>query len=108
MPFLCRREEIAEWGKEIASGTVPLFVIRRGSDVYAYVNDCPHTGASLNWGRDQFLSPDGGLIQCSFHGALFRIEDGLCVWGPCFGQRLRSVGVTVRDGAVMQSGSPEQ
>jgi nitrite reductase/ring-hydroxylating ferredoxin subunit len=100
--YLCRLEEIGDGGKEVAMGERDsLFLIRREASVYAYVNACPHTGAPLNWGRDQFLNRDGSLIQCSFHGALFRIDDGLCVWGPCVRQHLRSVPVGVRDGAVI-------
>jgi len=81
--FLCRLEEVGESGKEVAPGTVSRLVIRRAGGVYAYV--CPHASAPLTWGHDQFLHPDGDLLQCRFHGALFRSEDGLCVWGPCMG-----------------------
>lgn len=99
---LCRIEEISGGGREFAFGERrSLFLIRRNGEVYAYANACPHTGAPLNWGRDQFLNGDGSLIQCSFHGALFRIEDGLCVWGPCVKQHLESVPVAVRDGEVI-------
>lgn len=99
---LCRLEEIADGGREIPlGGDRSLFLIRRQAAVYAYLNACPHTGSPLNWGRDQFLNWDGSLIQCSFHGALFRIEDGLCVWGPCATQHLERVPITVRGGAVI-------
>jgi nitrite reductase/ring-hydroxylating ferredoxin subunit len=40
---------------------------------------------------DQFLSDDGRFIVCSTHGALFRIEDGHCLDGPCVGQALERV-----------------
>jgi nitrite reductase/ring-hydroxylating ferredoxin subunit len=40
---------------------------------------------------DQFLSDDGRFIVCSTHGALFRIEDGHCLDGPCIGQALERV-----------------
>jgi len=31
------------------------------------------------------------LSQCSNHGTLFRIEDGVCVSGPCLGERLSPI-----------------
>lgn len=58
--------------------------------VYCYKNECPHTLANLNWQKDIFLNLEKTHIQCSMHGALFRIEDGLCVWGPCKGMRLQA------------------
>lgn len=100
--FLCRLEEVGAGGREVALGDrSSLFLIRRDTAVYAYHNACPHTGAPLNWGRDHFLNWDGSLIQCSFHGALFRIEDGLCVWGPCVKQYLRRAAVSVCDGDLI-------
>lgn len=79
----------------------PLFVIRQHEQVYAYRNMCPHTGAPLNWGRDQFLNFDSSLIQCTLHGAQFRISDGYCVWGPCVRQRLSAVPVLIEDGMIV-------
>ncbi|MEE8263379.1 MAG: Rieske (2Fe-2S) protein, partial [Gammaproteobacteria bacterium] len=40
------------------------------------------------WVPDQFLDETGNLLQCATHGALFRIEDGFCVAGPCTGASL--------------------
>ena len=42
-----------------------------------------------------------GLAQLyQLHGASFDLRDGLCVAGPCRGERLRDVAVEVRDGGV--------
>jgi nitrite reductase/ring-hydroxylating ferredoxin subunit len=49
---------------------------------------------------DQFLDIDGGFIQCSVHGALFQIENGFCVRGPCAGQSLQPVALEISDGQV--------
>ena len=43
----------------------------------------PSSGIELNWMPDQFLESGGDLIICSTHGALFKIDDGLCISGPC-------------------------
>ena len=49
---------------------------------------------------DQFLDSTHSLIQCSMHGALFRIEDGLCISGPCFDQKLKAVAIEVRENEI--------
>ena len=82
------------------AGRPELFLVASGGVVRGYVNSCPHTGAPLNWLPGQFLSLDGRHIQCGNHFALFRIDDGRCVHGPCMGQGLTSVEVEVREGNV--------
>lgn len=74
-----------------------FFVIFQDNDVFAYRNQCPHTGAPLNWLPGQFLDQSGHYIQCSGHDALFRIDDGYCLAGPCNGQSLSPVPVVVVD-----------
>ncbi len=74
-------------GEEGAYG----FAVRHRGRLYLYRNSCPHTGVSLNWLPNQFLTEQGDFLQCSLHGALFRIEDGFCVRGPCLGRSLQPV-----------------
>ena len=71
------------------------FVVYRNGEVRAYLNQCPHTGAPLNWSPHVFLSAEGDFIQCSLHGAMFQIDDGYCVYGPCSGKGLQAVSVEV-------------
>lgn len=102
---LCRLDAVADGGAKgfIVPGvgeTGDLFLVRRGDRVYAYVNSCPHVGTPLEFIDDKFLTRDRSLILCSTHGALFRIEDGHCVDGPCEGERLTALAVEVRDGLV--------
>ena len=75
-----------------------LIVVRTACGLYGYRNRCPHTGAPMEWEPDQFLDYTGTLIQCGIHGALFRIEDGYCVSGPCARQSLQRIPVTEREG----------
>jgi nitrite reductase/ring-hydroxylating ferredoxin subunit len=82
-------------------GTVELFVVRRGDLLAAYKNSCPHTGANLEWQADQFLDLSRSYIQCATHGALFRIEDGFCVRGPCAGDSLEPIEVQLVDSGVV-------
>ena len=74
---------------------IKVIVVRQGDSVYCYHNICPHTGVNLDWVADQFLDADGDFILCANHGALFRIEDGRCVSGPCFGQNLLPLKVKI-------------
>ncbi|MDJ0949893.1 MAG: Rieske (2Fe-2S) protein [Alphaproteobacteria bacterium] len=106
---LCALAEIPDGGGRgfvFGGGTErrAIFVVRRGDRVFAYENSCPHVGTPLDWVPDQFLDRDGAHILCSTHGALFRIEDGYCLSGPCAGDRLSQVAVAVRDGMVVMRG----
>ena len=97
---LCRLDDIEDGqAKGFTLGQGPeareIFVVREGARVFGYVNSCPHLGTPLDWQGDRFISLDSGLIMCATHGALFEIEDGACVSGPCAGQALEAVPVTV-------------
>jgi len=105
MVRLCGLDEIADpgalelsWGE----GDWPLafFVVRRGGEVYGYVNRCPHAGHELNLSPNEFLTREGDLIMCRSHGAQFRIDDGSCIAGPCPGTSLDRLEIDVVDGAV--------
>ena len=67
----------------------------------AYVNRCPHQGHPLDLRPEAFLTPDGSLILCSSHGALFEMATGLCVAGPCAGQSLKRVPILIEAGLVV-------
>jgi nitrite reductase/ring-hydroxylating ferredoxin subunit len=102
---LCRLDEIADGAaRGFTIGAAParlrIFAVRRGGAVHAYVNRCPHVGTPLDWTPDDFLDRDGRHIVCATHGARFRIDDGLCVAGPCSGDRLEPFPVAVRDGVL--------
>lgn len=68
-----------------------LLAVRRHGVAYVYLNRCPHRGITLEWQPDRFLDDSSSLIQCATHGALFLIESGECVAGPCAGQALQAV-----------------
>ena len=101
---ICAIEELEDPGAKgfAIEGEWPLhgFVVRRGERVYAYVNACPHEGRSLQWKPDAFLTRDRRLIMCSAHGAIFEIETGLCVAGPCVGAHLRALPARIAGGLV--------
>lgn len=100
--ILCRLADIEDggakgfyWGEGTDQRSV--FVLREGARIRGYVNSCPHLGTPLEFLPDRFISADGDHILCSTHGALFQIADGLCVSGPCVGERLMPVEVMVDD-----------
>jgi nitrite reductase/ring-hydroxylating ferredoxin subunit len=89
-------------GITLGEGEWPLrgFLVRIGDTVHAYLNRCPHAGRQLNFLPDRFLTPDGELIQCLAHGALFDKASGLCVAGPCVDESLTRLPVEVSGGVV--------
>lgn len=103
---ICALAEIEDPGSKgfvIEQGDWPLhgFVVRRAQAVFAYLNVCPHAGRMLNWGPDRFLNKDRSLIMCSAHGAIFEIDSGLCVGGPCLGDALSKLDARVENGRVV-------
>ncbi len=80
---------------------VEIFVVRRGDDAYAYVNECPHQSLPLNWNDEAFLTADGGRILCVMHGATFKLETGEALSGPALPDGcLMKVPVQVIDGEI--------
>ena len=91
----------------VPKGTRPdsMFVVCRRAgettELFGYLNDCPHVNTTLDWAPDKFLSWDKRMILCATHGAQFRIDDGYCVAGPCVGQGLIPVTVTLDGDEIM-------
>lgn len=103
---LCRSDEIGEGqarGFLLGEGSArrDVVVVRCGGTLKAYVNACPHQGTPLETFPDRFLNEDGTLFVCSTHGARFRVEDGVCISGPCAGKSLQAIACSVVDGWVM-------
>jgi len=106
---VCRVDEIDDPGSKefhIGEGDWPFkgFVVRQGDKLYAYQNFCMHAGHPLNWKPDSFLTGDESQIICASHGAIYEIESGECVSGPCPGKKLRPVALEVREGDVVVRG----
>ncbi len=86
---------------QMKAGRFHGFVVRRGDAAYGYVDRCPHAGLPLAQVLDDYLTPDGALIACSWHSALFTPETGACVGGPCMGQSLTPWPVRVTNGMIV-------
>ena len=88
---------------DLDDGPRRVILTRRGDQVSVFLNSCPHTGVRLDWKPGQFLDMDEVLLQCATPGALFALfalESGYCLAGPCAGQRLVRLVFDVRDGAI--------
>lgn len=102
---LCQLSDIPDGNSTALIGEVDgvrtaLIAIRQGSSVYLYINSCPHIGAPLDFQPGRFLNLDKTFIQCAMHGALFTIETGHCIEGPCIGKDLHAVPCEVRESQV--------
>jgi nitrite reductase/ring-hydroxylating ferredoxin subunit len=86
---------------QMRAGRFHGFVVRRGDAAWGYVDRCPHMGLPLAQTLDAYLTPARDLIACSWHSALFAVETGECVGGPCPGTRLTPWPVTVADGQLV-------
>lgn len=85
---------------QLRAGRFHGFVVRRGETVSGYIDACPHMGLPLAKALDDYLTPDARRIACGWHGAVFAVEDGRCLGGPCVGAALTPWPVAVVDGAV--------
>ena len=108
---LCARTDIEDGDSAAFTITVnerplELMAIRRDGRVFVYINSCPHWGSPLDLYPGRFLNRDRTLVQCSTHGAQFRIEDGYCIKGPCLGASLQHVPCGVRDREVVVAPDP--
>lgn len=70
------------WGIPIGDS----FVANVGGKIVAFFNRCPHMGSRFCY-AEELVSLNGAHLRCPLHGALFE-SGGLCVKGPCRGERL--------------------
>ncbi|MBB4953636.1 nitrite reductase/ring-hydroxylating ferredoxin subunit [Agrobacterium vitis] len=100
---LCHVSDIAE-GE--AKGFLPspsarrkIIVLKRNGRLHGWLDSCPHFagGTPMAWKSNAYLNGDGTHLACHSHGALFEMETGECVLGPCLGQSLTRVNLQVTD-----------
>jgi nitrite reductase/ring-hydroxylating ferredoxin subunit len=58
--------------------SVPLVLLKRGSEVFALGNVCTHAGGPLTEGT----LVDDTVVQCPWHGSRFDMRAGRIVRGP--------------------------
>lgn len=62
---------------------VEAFAVRYQGVVRAWVNSCTHRAVELDLGKGDFFHPNGQLLLCRAHGALFDPVTGACAGGIC-------------------------
>jgi len=102
---LCAEHDITDPGSrgfvlQIGEAFFHGFVVRKAGQVAGFVDRCPHAGFPLAVELDRYLTRDGSLILCGWHGAVFEPLSGECVGGPCAGGRLTPWPVQVSDGLI--------
>ena len=76
-----------------------VLLYRRGDDICAIGNECPHQGGSLS---DGFV--EGDIVVCPLHGWEFDLRSGACMTVP--GESVPRYEATVEDGAVFLEEKP--
>ena len=99
---LCALTDIPEGGAK-GFAQHKLFALKKQGKIYLYRNACPHLGIPLEWVEDQFLDSSQSMIQCANHAALFVIETGKCVAGPCSGKKLQPLTHHIIEGDIYLS-----
>lgn len=74
------------------------FLLRKGGEVYGYLNLCRHWSVGLDLDDNDFFAEDGKFLMCKNHGALYDPRSGVCLAGPCAGASLYRVPLEERDG----------
>jgi nitrite reductase (NADH) small subunit len=77
VPVADLAELLPDEGTIVAVGARRIALFRRGGEVHALDNVCPHAGGPLGLGdlRD-------GVVSCPFHGWQFDVRTGACVSMP--------------------------
>ena len=83
-----------------------FFAVKKEGQLYLYLNQCPHLNINLEFQADNFLDTENQYIQCVNHGALFLIESGKCIAGPCSGQSLTPVDFKIEGDQVFLLSEP--
>jgi nitrite reductase/ring-hydroxylating ferredoxin subunit len=85
--------------------TCPIIVVRWAEQVYGYINTCPHKPTQLDASRPgKFWNEEHSHLMCDKHGAIFEVDTGMCLDGPCQGKGLTPLSVQVIDGEVCLTG----
>lgn len=104
--LICASSDVPEAGKGVRFAVnrygreTPAFVIRFHGLVHAYLNECGHVPAELDWQPGEFFDDSKLYLICSIHGALYAPESGRCLGGRCQGKGLRPLQVQEIDGNI--------
>lgn len=72
-----------------------VVLIKHENEIKAYENNCPHQDVPLDEAYKIDINPFEMTMKCSVHDAFFRIEDGVCIEGPCWRDELKTVAIEI-------------
>ena len=104
--LICPAGDVPEAGRGFrftvrrAGRDLPAFVIRYKGEVRAYLNECGHVPAELDWLPGEFFDSSKLYLICSIHGALYAPESGRCLGGRCQGKGLKPLAVREIEGNI--------
>lgn len=78
-------------------GQDSVLIVRQGQHVHGWLDACPHHGTPMAWRKDAYLDAARQHIVCFAHGARFEIDTGRCTLGPCLGQHLVRIPLSLSD-----------
>ena len=82
-----------------------LVVVDESGTPHCYLNECKHLPIPLDGGSRDFFDAGGRHLFCGTHGAVYRLEDGYCLEGPCEGEALEAIPLSIEDGVVFVTDS---
>ena len=98
---LCHIDDVAE-GMARGFRSAPdarqkIIVLKKSGVLHGWLDSCPHYegGTPMAWRTDAYLNGEATHLACHSHGALFDMETGECVLGPCLGQGLTRVELSI-------------
>ena len=104
--LICAGSDLVEAGKGVRftvnwrQREAAAFAIRFHGRVFAYLNECGHVPAQLDWQPGEFFDDSKLYLICSVHGALYAPESGQCLGGRCHGKGLVALPVDEMNGQV--------
>lgn len=104
--LICAAVDLQDGGKgvrfelERAGQIRAAFAIRYQGQVFAYLNECGHVPAQLDWQPGEFFDDSKLYLVCAIHGALYSPNTGQCLLGRCAGRGLVPLAVVERDTQV--------
>ncbi|WP_288841356.1 Rieske 2Fe-2S domain-containing protein [uncultured Deefgea sp.] len=103
---ICVSTDVVECGLAFRFGLIQqgrerqAILIRFQGVVYGYLNECAHIPIELDYNLGDVFDLSRQYLVCSTHGAYYDPRNGLCLGGPCAGQRLQSIAVFEQDEAI--------
>jgi nitrite reductase/ring-hydroxylating ferredoxin subunit len=76
------------------AGTTPVFLLKRGDQIYALHATCTHAGGPLDEG-----TVDGETVTCPWHGSIFNVCTGAVLRGPASDPAM-AFDVQIEDGMI--------